>query len=112
MRSAARCALVICGASGYLARRRLIPAVYEMAREKLLPEQFVLVGYARSPMSDEAYRAECRDAVQKFARSQPIDPQIWGRIERNIAYVQGDYGSQSDHVKLEETLLKLDKEKG
>ncbi|MDB5302916.1 MAG: glucose-6-phosphate 1-dehydrogenase [Phycisphaerales bacterium] len=112
MPSASPCALVIFGASGDLAKRKLIPAIYEMAREKLLPEQFVLVGYARSAMTDDAYRAECREAVQKFARTQPIDPQVWGRIERNIAYVQGDYGSQSDHTKLQETLLKYDKQTG
>ncbi|MDB5333012.1 MAG: glucose-6-phosphate 1-dehydrogenase [Phycisphaerales bacterium] len=112
MPSASPCALVIFGASGDLAKRKLIPAIYEMAREKLLPEQFALVGYARSPMSDDAYRAECREAVQKFARTQPIDPEVWGRIERNIAYVQGDYGSQADHGKLQDTLRKIDADKG
>lgn len=112
MASASPCCLVIFGASGDLAKRKLIPAIYEMAREKLLPEQFVLVGYARSPMSDEQYRAECRDAVQKFARTKPVDPEIWGRIEKNIAYVQGDYGSDDDHRRLDETLCRFDREKG
>ena len=92
MPSASPCAIVIFGASGDLAKRKLIPAVYEMAREKLLPEKFVLVGYARSEMSDEQYRAECADAVSKFARTKPVDMEIWKRIEPNIFYVQGDYG--------------------
>ncbi|HZL34347.1 MAG TPA: glucose-6-phosphate dehydrogenase [Tepidisphaeraceae bacterium] len=111
MPSALPCTLVIFGASGDLAKRKLIPAVYEMAREKLLPQQFVLVGFSRSPMTDAQYQAECREAVQKFARTQPVDAQIWKRIEQNICYIQGDYGSEADHTKLHETLLKLDKEK-
>ena len=112
MPSAPPCTLVIFGASGDLAKRKLIPAIYEMMREKLLPDQFVLVGYARSPMTDQQYRDECRDAVQKFARTQPVEPEVWKKIEQNIAYVQGDYGSDADHQRLEETLRKFDQEKG
>ena len=67
MASAPPCALVIFGASGDLAKRKLIPAIYELARQKLLSDKFVLVGYSRSEMSDGDYRKECREAVQKFA---------------------------------------------
>jgi glucose-6-phosphate 1-dehydrogenase len=112
MPTASPCALVIFGASGDLAKRKLIPAVYEMVREKLLPEQFVLVGYSRSPMTDQQYRQECREAVQKFARTKPVDLAVWNKIEQNIVYCQGDYGSHDDHRRLEETLRKFDKEKG
>ncbi len=112
MPSASPCCLVIFGASGDLAKRKLIPAVYEMMREKLLPDQFVLVGYARSAMTDQQYRDECRDAVTKFARTKPVDPAVWAKIEKNIAYCQGDYGSHDDHRKLEEMLRKFDAEKG
>ena len=58
MPTASPCALVIFGASGDLAKRKLIPAIYELAREKFLPEKFALVGYSRSPMSDDEYRKE------------------------------------------------------
>ena len=112
MPSASPCTLVIFGASGDLAKRKLIPAIYEMMREKLLPDEFVLIGYARSPMSDQQYRDECRDAVQKFARTKPVDPAVWKKIEQNIAYVQGDYGKIEDFRRLEQTLAKFDKEKG
>src|SRR2546421_1149708 len=93
MASASPCVLVIFGASGDLAKRKLIPAIYELAREKLLPEKFALVGFSRSPMSDDQFRKECRDAVQQFARSKSIDTTLWERIERNVTYVQGDYDS-------------------
>src|SRR5947209_3859688 len=109
MPSVSPCSLVIFGASGDLAKRKLIPAIYEMAREKLLPEKFALVGYARSPMSDDEYRKECRDAVGQFARTKPIDNAVWERIERNISYVQGDdYGSPDGHGKLQSHLQKID----
>jgi glucose-6-phosphate 1-dehydrogenase len=103
---------VIFGASGDLAKLKLIPAIYEMTREKLLPENFVLVGYSRTPMTDQQYRDECRTAVQKFARTKPVDMEVWKKIEQNITYVQGDYGSDDDHRRLETTLQKFDKEKG
>src|SRR2546421_13110336 len=108
MASASPCVLVIFGASGDLAKRKLIPAIYEMAREKLLPEKFALVGYSRSPMSDDAYRKECREAVQQFARTKPVAPAVWDRIEKNTTYGQGDYGSTDDFGKLSDHLAKID----
>src|SRR5947207_2584258 len=104
MPSAPACAIVIFGASGDLAKRKLIPAIYELAREKLLPEKFALVGYARSPMSDDQFRAECRDAIKQFARSKPVDDGVWSRIEKSSFYLSGDYGSDEGHSKLAEKL--------
>ncbi|HTL30186.1 MAG TPA: glucose-6-phosphate dehydrogenase [Tepidisphaeraceae bacterium] len=112
MPSANPCAIVIFGASGDLARRKLIPALYEMAREKLLPEKFTLVGYARTPMSDEEYRKECREAMQSFARTKPVDEKIWSRIESAIYYIPGDYGSDESHKKLAMKLRELDEKHG
>jgi glucose-6-phosphate 1-dehydrogenase len=113
MSSPASCALVIFGASGDLAKRKLIPAIYELAKEKLLSENFALIGYARSPMTDEQYRTECREAVTQFARSKPVDQAIWQRIEKNITYVQGDdYGSADGHAKLAAHLDKQDQAAG
>ena len=56
MAAAPSCAIVIFGASGDLAKRKLIPAIYEMAREGLLDERSYVVGYSRSAMTDEQYR--------------------------------------------------------
>ncbi|HEY1684785.1 MAG TPA: glucose-6-phosphate dehydrogenase [Tepidisphaeraceae bacterium] len=103
------CAITIFGASGDLAKRKLIPAIYELAKEKLLPENFALVGYARSPMTDEQYRADCRDAIQQFARTKPIDENVWKKLEQGISYVHGDYGGAADHDKLIAKLAELDK---
>jgi len=112
MPSASPCAFIIFGASGDLAKRKLIPAIYELMREKLLDEHFVLVGFSRSAMSDEAYRAECREAVFKFARTKPVEEAVWKKIESGTYYVQGDYGSADAHAKLADKLASLDREKG
>src|SRR5690242_14819115 len=104
MPTAAPCVLVIFGASGDLAKRKLIPAVYEMAREKLLPEKFALVGFARSPMSDEEFRKECRDAMTKFARTQPVDEAIVKRVEAAAHYMAGGYDDAASYDRLGEKL--------
>jgi len=103
---------VIFGASGDLAKRKLIPAIYELARQKMLSDKFALVGYSRSPMSDDAYRQECREAVQKFARTKPVDMAVWKQTENTITYVRGDYGDEKDHARLDETLRSIDQEFG
>jgi glucose-6-phosphate 1-dehydrogenase len=103
---------VIFGASGDLAKRKLIPAIYELARQKMLSDKFVLVGYSRSEMSDEQYRQECREAVQKFARTKPVDEAIWKRIENATFYIRGDYGAEADHAKLHDALAKYDQKFG
>ena len=113
MPKASPCVLVLYGASGDLAKRKLIPAVYEMAHEKLLPDGFALVGYARSEMSDEQYRAECRQALDKFARTKPVDEAVWKRLEKSFYYFQAsDYGSAVDHERLGHQLQKIDSAHG
>jgi glucose-6-phosphate 1-dehydrogenase len=113
MPTAAGCAMTLFGASGDLAKRKIIPALYELAREKLLPQQFSLVGFARTATSDEAYRKECREAVEKFARSKPLDPKVWDRIEKAIYYISAeDYGDIEAHKKLAAKLREIDSAHG
>jgi glucose-6-phosphate 1-dehydrogenase len=110
MATASDCVLVIFGASGDLAKRKLIPALYEAARENLLPQHFSLVGFARTEMSDADYRKDCRDAINKFARTKPIDEQVWKRIEDATYYISGDdYGDTAAHQKLAAKLVQIDK---
>src|SRR5579863_4789423 len=110
------CAIVIFGASGDLAQLKLIPAIYELCREKLVSDRFVLVGYARSttkkdgtPLNDQQYRKDCYDAIKKHARRQPIDESVWKRMEPNIFYLAGGYDSADDHARLAAKLRELDK---
>src|SRR5580700_8567200 len=101
------CAIVIFGASGDLAQLKLIPAIYELCREKLVSDKFALIGYARStekkdgtPLNDVQYRKDCYEAIKKNARHQPIDESVWKRMEPNIHYVAGSYDSPDDHARL------------
>jgi hypothetical protein len=70
------CIVTIFGASGDLTKRKLIPALYNLALEKKLPERFAVVGYARSEMSHEAFRDKMREAVHEFSRTGLKDPRL------------------------------------
>jgi glucose-6-phosphate 1-dehydrogenase len=108
MPTAPSCAIVIFGASGDLARRKLIPAIYELAREKLLDDKSYVVGFSRSAMSDEQFRKTAREAVEKHARTKPIDESVWKSLEPRLFYAQADYGSADDHARVAQQLEKLD----
>ncbi|MCS7034026.1 MAG: glucose-6-phosphate dehydrogenase, partial [Phycisphaerae bacterium] len=114
MPTAAPCALVIFGASGDLSKLKLVPAIYELARERLLPESFALIGYARSPMTDEEYRADCRKAILEHARSlkggKAIDEAIWKRLEGRIFYHTGQYDQEDSFHRLKERLRQIDQQ--
>jgi glucose-6-phosphate 1-dehydrogenase len=112
MPSAPPCAFVIFGASGDLAKRKLIPALYELAREKLLPNEFALVGFSRSEMSDDAFRKVCREALDKHARTKPIDDAVWKRLSGAMRYQRGDYGTPEDYDKLAGVLDRFDQKFG
>ncbi len=70
------CVLVIFGASGDLTQRKLIPALYNLALDKRLPERFAVVGYARSEMTDESFRDKMREAVKEFSRTGLKDERV------------------------------------
>src|SRR6266403_5870332 len=81
------CVLVIFGASGDLTKRKLIPALYNLALEKRLPERFAVVGYARSEMSHEEFRKKMREAVSEFSRTGLKDESVWQQFAANLYYV-------------------------
>ncbi len=67
------CALVIFGASGDLTKRKLVPALYHLAQHKLLPENFAIVGTARTPMTEDDFRRKMHDAIIEFSDNKTID---------------------------------------
>src|SRR5678809_138479 len=69
--------MVIFGASGDLAHRKLLPALYSLTRDRLLPARFAIVGFARRAISDDVFRDEMRAACNEHARRRPIDPALW-----------------------------------
>jgi glucose-6-phosphate 1-dehydrogenase len=84
------CTMVLFGASGDLSHRKIVPALYNLALDGGLPDDFKLVGFARSAFSDDAFRANMRDSVAKNSRRKPIDEKVWSDFAKRIFYVVGD----------------------
>ena len=106
------CVLVIFGASGDLTRRKLVPALYNLAHEGQLPSGFAIVGFARSEKSHDAFRAELKEAVKQHSRFQPINPAVWDAMARAIYYHQGEYGKTESYEALGKLLQKIDTDHG
>src|SRR5271167_2907342 len=81
-RTSDHCAVVIFGASGDLTRRKLMPALYNLAWGRSLPSGFAVVGVARRDKTDASFRADMKEAVAAFSRRKPIDPTVWADFER------------------------------
>lgn len=108
-RTAEPCILTIFGATGDLTRRKLVPAIYDMVAQKLLPEEFVIVGYGRRPKAAEELRAELQAGVQEFARL-PFNEETWAWLESRILYQPGAYDDAASFAALKERLNAVDKE--
>ncbi len=79
--------LVLFGGSGDLAGRKLLPALYNLALQRLLPASFAIVGAARRATSDEAFRNELHDAVAEFSRTRPINEEVWASFASHMFFV-------------------------
>jgi glucose-6-phosphate 1-dehydrogenase len=102
--TAAPTALVLFGATGDLACRRLLPALYNLAHDGALPARFALVGSSRSPLSDDTFRTHVADAVRRFSRRTP-DEAVLAELLRSVRYVAG---SSTDPAVYEATGRLLD----
>jgi glucose-6-phosphate 1-dehydrogenase len=105
------CAMVIFGASGDLTRRKLLPALYDLALEGLLPPGFSVVGVARSSKTNEEFREEIRESIRQNARRTPIDEGLLRNFEEGISYVSGDFSAPEAYAGLAEELDRLDRER-
>jgi glucose-6-phosphate 1-dehydrogenase len=86
--------VVIFGASGDLTARKLIPAVYNLSCDNLLPADFFLVGYGRKAIPDEEFRTLAADAIREFSRRE-LDPGVWARVAAQTTYVAGGYDERA-----------------
>jgi len=86
--------LVIFGASGDLTQRKLVPALYNLFRKGRLPEKMYMVGFARRPYSNEAFRSRLLEGVEKYA-GVPVDKQAWSEFSDQLSYFCGDL---QDHL--------------
>jgi glucose-6-phosphate 1-dehydrogenase len=104
--------LVIFGASGDLTQRKLIPGLYSLAHDGLLPPGQTIVGIARPEHTDESFRAAMREAVEKHARVQPVDDAVWENFAQGLFYVQGEFTEPEAYMRLRRRLDEFDKTRG
>ncbi len=103
------CVMTIFGATGDLTRRKLLPALYDLAAQDLLPDEFAIVGFGRRPQDEAAFRQNLGEGIKEFARL-PFDEAKWKWLSDRIFYQQGaDYGDAASHQKLEERVVEVAK---
>src|SRR5919109_171424 len=103
--------LVIFGATGDLAKRKLLPAIYNLAHEGALPERFNLIGSSRGEMSDDGYRELARESIRSFSRRQ-ADEQVIERLLENVRYVAGSFDDDNVYTQLAAYGTEFDEEAG
>ena len=100
-------AAVIFGATGDLTHRKIVPAFYHLQKNGQLPEGFAIVGFARRAKTDEEFRKELKEALDKFSHTKPVDEAVWNKLAPHIYYQQGDLPNVEDYRKLAERLKSL-----
>ncbi len=111
-REAPPTAMVIFGATGDLTRRKLVPALYNLAFGKSLPVRFAAVGFARRPWSAEQFRDEMRAGIDAFSRRRPVDPAVWETFAPRLEFVSGEFDDPAAYARLAGLLDTLDRERG
>jgi glucose-6-phosphate 1-dehydrogenase len=104
------CILVIFGASGDLTKRLLMPALYNLACDGLLPRQFAIVGTAMDELSTEAFRERMTLHIQSFNTRPEFDPAIWERLRSRLYYTPGKFDDDSAFLRLRDLVGRLDAE--
>src|SRR6187431_1312570 len=94
--------LIIFGVTGDLSRKKLMPAVYDLANRGLLPPGFALVGFARRDWEDQDFAQVVHDAVKQYART-PFREETWKQLLQGIRFVSGEFGDADAFTRLRET---------
>ena len=105
------CTVILFGASGDLAKRKVIPAMYDLAVHDSLGERYAIMGFARTAMSDDSFRATVGEAAKGISEVGPIDPAKWDAFASNLHYHAGDYSDAQAYTTLAKRLTDLESEK-
>lgn len=105
------CNVIFFGASGDLMKRMLLPAMWNLRLAGILPTSFGIIGFSRSPFTDEQFREEMRKSVEQFSRNPPKDP-LWSDFASHISYISGDFDNDNCFRELKDALEKNDRELG
>lgn len=106
------CIIVIFGATGDLTGRKLLPALYNLAREGQLPAHFACVGFARREKNHETFRNEMLEDVNKYSRTKPVDKEIWKTFSEQIFYHTSEFHHDEGYEELNRFLQELDQQFG
>ncbi len=105
------CTFVIFGAAGDLTKRKLVPALHNLAKQGLLPQDFAIVGFARREWSHEQYREKLRADLHEFASGE-VDETLWREVEPRAYWVRGDFDSDEGFERLKSQLAEIDERHG
>src|SRR4051795_1302335 len=105
-------AFVLFGATGDLAHRKVVPALFQLWRTHLLPHELQIVAVGRRPYTDQAFRDELKASLDRFSRVQPVDAETWDDLASRITYHRGDFNEAGMFQGLADRLDRMDEEQG
>ncbi len=103
---------IIFGASGDLTRRKLIPALYNLACADLLPHDFSVIGFAVTEMNDDSFRESLKEALQASKEASSFNPKVWDAFAQNLHYITADFLTPEGYQKLSDRLKKFEEKDG
>jgi glucose-6-phosphate 1-dehydrogenase len=103
--------IVIFGATGDLTRRKLLPALYRLAQQHLIPAEFAILGVSRQQMSDSEYRAKLRAALTEFGDEDTFDEGEWNSFADGIFYVGGEFKDPDTYTNVKARLKEIDEQR-
>jgi glucose-6-phosphate 1-dehydrogenase len=103
--------LIIFGVTGDLSRKKLMPAVYDLANRGLLPPGFALVGFARRDWEDQDFEKVVYESVKQYARTEFQD-EVWEQLAQGIRFVSGEFDDEEAFARLKQTVDDLDRDRG
>jgi glucose-6-phosphate 1-dehydrogenase len=111
-RIAAPCNIVFFGATGDLMARMLMPAMWNLRMEDILPANYGIVGFSRSPKDDATFRDEMHKSIDEFSRSGPAKEPLWSDFAKHLSYISGTFDDTNAFHTLRQRLERNDKELG
>jgi glucose-6-phosphate 1-dehydrogenase len=103
-----KCLMVIFGASGDLTKRLLMPALYNLICEDLLPAQFALIGVAMDELTTDSFRERMNNDIKQFNTRTEFDQPKWDDLSKRLYYIPGKFGDESTFTKLRDMVAKLE----
>ncbi len=102
------CTMVIFGATGDLTKRKLMPALYNLALENRLPAEFSVVGFARREKTHDQFRQKMRQGVETYSRSRQVNQMLWQRFSQGLFYHRSEFDNLEGYKDLSKYLDELD----